>query len=374
MSRRLRKNRPQVVFDDQDTPSEQEDTNHKNGHKAKNDHKEIKVEDTEPEQLTQPNTKKVKKTDEDVDLKTKKTLKAKADADLDAAHSAALSSLTSAKFTGRNTRSRTQTPIKTETTPQTKPPPVKEPPKKQKSNPKPKEEELSPVPSKKGQKKAAKSLTEKPKKFNKKIFNTETLGNGDEAPSSQPVIKAEEDADDVFLDIEKVEGNLVDYNDFNDPIPEWAIRENVRDAEGRTKEDPDYDPSTLFIPVGALDNLSPLMKQYWQIKCQNFDKIFLFKIGGFYRMFYEDALICHKELDLNWLGSQMIVGIPQRTLDKYAHELVNRGYRLCVAEQVENQKGKERRIKQLNQTKEKIVQRKVAQYISKGNIHRLQWT
>jgi DNA mismatch repair protein MSH6 len=52
------------------------------------------------------------------------------------------------------------------------------------------------------------------------------------------------------------------------------------------------------------------MKQYWRIKSENFDKIILFKLGKFYELFYEDALIANKYLDLKWMGTKMHNGFP----------------------------------------------------------------
>ena len=50
------------------------------------------------------------------------------------------------------------------------------------------------------------------------------------------------------------------------------------------------------------------MKQYWAIKAENFDKLIFFKLGKFYELFYDDAIIGNKYLDLNWLGNKMHVG------------------------------------------------------------------
>jgi DNA mismatch repair protein MSH6 len=52
------------------------------------------------------------------------------------------------------------------------------------------------------------------------------------------------------------------------------------------------------------------MKQFWKIKSENHDKIVLFKLGKFYEMFYEDAAIGNKYLDLKWMGTKMHVGFP----------------------------------------------------------------
>lgn len=60
------------------------------------------------------------------------------------------------------------------------------------------------------------------------------------------------------------------------------------------------------------------MKQYWDIKKDNYDKILFFKIGKFYEIFYDDAIICHRLLDLAWMsGKKPLVGFMERALDKY---------------------------------------------------------
>ena len=74
------------------------------------------------------------------------------------------------------------------------------------------------------------------------------------------------------------------------------------------------------------------MSQYWSIKSENFDKILLFKLGKFYELFYEDALISNKELDLNWMGDKMHTGFPEKVLDKMATKLVEKGYKVAIAE------------------------------------------
>lgn len=49
------------------------------------------------------------------------------------------------------------------------------------------------------------------------------------------------------------------------------------------------------------------MQQYWTIKSENFDKIIFFKLGKFYELFYEDAMVGNKYLDLNWMGKKMYI-------------------------------------------------------------------
>lgn len=89
------------------------------------------------------------------------------------------------------------------------------------------------------------------------------------------------------------------------------------------------------------------MYQYWEIKKDNFDKILLFKLGKFYEMFYNDAIIGQKLLDLNWMGGakKLHVGFPEKALDKYIAIIVNAGYKAAVIEQMETPKQMEARRK-----------------------------
>jgi DNA mismatch repair protein MSH6 len=118
----------------------------------------------------------------------------------------------------------------------------------------------------------------------------------------------------------------------------YFIREDcIRDAKGRRPNDPEYDSTTLFIPNNEWNRFSPAMKQFWKIKCKAYDSIIFFKLGKFYELFYEDAVICHKLLDLNWMQTdpkKLHVGFPEKNREKYANTLVDNGYRVIVVEQV----------------------------------------
>jgi len=64
---------------------------------------------------------------------------------------------------------------------------------------------------------------------------------------------------------------------------------NVKDADGNPPDHPDYDPRTLYIPPYAWSKFSPFEKQYWEIKCKNYDTIVFFRKGKFYEIFENDA-------------------------------------------------------------------------------------
>ena len=111
------------------------------------------------------------------------------------------------------------------------------------------------------------------------------------------------------------------------------------DKKKRRPDDPDYDSSTLYIPPNEWRNFSSCMTQFWDLKQTNFEKVFFFKLGKFYEIFHNDAILCHKLLDLNWMGAKKLhVGFPEVKLDKYLHLLTNLGYKVAVIEQTETPK------------------------------------
>ena len=102
----------------------------------------------------------------------------------------------------------------------------------------------------------------------------------------------------------------------------------------RRPDDPDYDLTTLHIPPSAWKEFTPAIIQYWKLKVDNFEKIFLFKLGKFYEIFFSDAIICQKLLDLNWMGGakKLHIGFPEKVLNKYLEILVNQGFKVAVIE------------------------------------------
>ena len=87
----------------------------------------------------------------------------------------------------------------------------------------------------------------------------------------------------------------------------------MKDKNKNLPDSPDYDPTTLYIPDLAWKKFTPAFQQFWTLKVDNFDKIFFFKLGKFYEIFYQDAIICQKLLDLNWMGNgkKLHIGFPE---------------------------------------------------------------
>ena len=110
------------------------------------------------------------------------------------------------------------------------------------------------------------------------------------------------------------------------------------------------------------EKLSPMMRQYVELKDNYEDCIIFFRLGDFYEMFFEDALLCSKTLELTLTGKQAgleekipMCGIPHHSHQNYINTLVNDGYKVAIVEQLEN----------ASEVKG-MVKRDVVQIITKG--------
>ena len=91
--------------------------------------------------------------------------------------------------------------------------------------------------------------------------------------------------------------------------------------------------------------LTPMMKQYFEIKNKNKDYILMYRLGDFYEMFFEDAKLVSEELDLTLTGRDCgqeerapMCGVPYHSAEGYIAKLVAKGYKIAICEQVEDPK------------------------------------
>ncbi len=89
--------------------------------------------------------------------------------------------------------------------------------------------------------------------------------------------------------------------------------------------------------------LSPMMKQYFEIKENNKDSILFFRLGDFYEMFFDDAKLASRELDLTLTGRDCgqeerapMCGVPFHSCEGYIQKLVSKGYKVAICEQTQN--------------------------------------
>ena len=95
--------------------------------------------------------------------------------------------------------------------------------------------------------------------------------------------------------------------------------------------------------VRGLAELSPMMRQYFEIKEQYKDTILFFRLGDFYEMFYDDALLASKELELTLTGRDCgqeerapMCGVPYHSCESYIARLIAKGYKVAICEQMED--------------------------------------
>lgn len=113
-----------------------------------------------------------------------------------------------------------------------------------------------------------------------------------------------------------------------------------------------------------IEKLSPMMRQYVEIKKQNKDVIILFRLGDFYEMFFEDAVNVSRELELTLTGKQAgldervpMCGVPHHSANIYIEKLIEKGYKVGICEQLEDPK-----------TAKGLVKRDLINIISSGTI------
>ncbi len=112
------------------------------------------------------------------------------------------------------------------------------------------------------------------------------------------------------------------------------------------------------------DQLSPMMRQYMEIKKCHQDNILFYRLGDFYEMFFDDAKTASKELDLVLTGRDCglderapMCGVPHHSAEAYIARLIKKGYKVAICEQMEDPK-----------TTKNVVKRQVIRIVTPGTI------
>ncbi len=91
--------------------------------------------------------------------------------------------------------------------------------------------------------------------------------------------------------------------------------------------------------------ISPMMQKYLETKEEYKDCILFYRLGDFYEMFFEDALIAARELEITLTGKDCglperapMAGIPHHAAEVYAEKLIEKGYKVAICEQLEDPK------------------------------------
>lgn len=90
---------------------------------------------------------------------------------------------------------------------------------------------------------------------------------------------------------------------------------------------------------------TPMIQQYLAIKAEVKDAFLLFRLGDFYELFFEDAVLAAKELEITLTGREggseeriPMCGVPHHSVDNYISRLIEKGYKVAICEQVEDPK------------------------------------
>ena len=106
--------------------------------------------------------------------------------------------------------------------------------------------------------------------------------------------------------------------------------------------------------------LTPFMRQWTAAKRENPDALLFFRMGDFYELFYDDAVVASRELQLTLTARDRerlmpMCGVPYHSVESYLTRLLRKGYRISICEQMEDPK-----------LTKKIVRREVTRVLSPG--------
>src|ERR1700681_312059 len=97
---------------------------------------------------------------------------------------------------------------------------------------------------------------------------------------------------------------------------------------------------------------TPLMRQYSAIKKEHPSALLFFRLGDFYEMFFEDAVVAAKELEITLTSRNKekglavpMCGVPYHAAEGYIAKLIRRGYRVAICEQMEETREAKKLVK-----------------------------
>lgn len=119
-----------------------------------------------------------------------------------------------------------------------------------------------------------------------------------------------------------------------------ALRKTVGREKSRKERIMERKISSKPVDVSKL---SPMMRQYWSVKQRYLEQLLFFRLGDFYELFFDDALIASRELELTLTGKECgleerapMCGVPYHSSENYIAKLVKKGYKVAICEQVED--------------------------------------
>jgi DNA mismatch repair protein MutS len=143
-----------------------------------------------------------------------------------------------------------------------------------------------------------------------------------------------------------------------------VIKDQIQSEAAPSTVTPDKSELDLAPPAPSADKpaseLTPFMRQWTLAKRENPDALLFFRMGDFYELFYDDAVVVSRELQLTLTArdrerSQPMCGVPYHAVETYLTRLLRKGYRIAICDQMEDPK-----------LTKKIVRREVTRVLSPG--------
>ena len=121
--------------------------------------------------------------------------------------------------------------------------------------------------------------------------------------------------------------------------------------------------------MSSLEKVTPMMQQYLSVKSQHKDCLLMYRMGDFYELFFDDAVIASKALDIalthrgTYMGKQVpMCGVPYHAFSSYMPKLVRQGFKVAICDQMESpEEAKKRGYKA-------VVKREVSRIITAGTL------
>ncbi|OQS54569.1 msh6 [Ecytonucleospora hepatopenaei] len=151
----------------------------------------------------------------------------------------------------------------------------------------------------------------------------------------------------------------------------FSFLKDIKDKNGKKPGEAGYNSGTLFISTDQYSKLKPFERQYWEIKSDLFDTVVFIKMGKFYELYENDALLARKLFDLrvkDRANGMKLAGVPDVQYDVWAAKFLAAGYKVARVDERESLLAKKMRERD-TQVKEKIIERKTTEIVTPSTIY-----
>jgi len=148
------------------------------------------------------------------------------------------------------------------------------------------------------------------------------------------------------LSIERV-GNqeLKDDADLR-PRSKKRDKNQINNVDGLSKTDIE-EPKWSHHSLPSIDDLTPALRHYVELKIENPDRVLLYRLGDFFECFFEDAVLISNLLEITLtskdagkeIGKIPMAGVPYHAMERYCADLIKKNYSVVICDQLEKSSG-----------------------------------